>query len=167
MAYTGANSVGEQIMQLIMAALNAPSDKPRTTVRNRVNPVSMDSPDAGETPASGAAPGLTQFLLYAVRETVDRQSNQSFQRERTVRIEIVVAGAPPLDAAADPLYLWIVQTLMSDTALWQSITNLEEVQTLWETESSYEDASVCAVEFKVTYLTTIDPAVPRMAPLGS
>jgi hypothetical protein len=155
-----ATSVGETIMQLIAAALNAPGDKPRTTVRQRTNPINLENEDGSS--------GLDEFLLYAVKETSEYLSHSlTCRRERHVRIEIPVAGSPPLDSAADPLCVYIVQTLLSDVNLWRGISLLEELGQIWETDSSYVDASVCVLELKITYVTTLDPAVAAMSSAGS
>jgi hypothetical protein len=49
----------------------------------------------------------------------------------------------------------------------QSISLLEEVGLIWETVNSYVDASVCALELKITYVTTLDPATAAMQSSGS
>jgi hypothetical protein len=140
-----ATSVGEQIVQAIVDALNAPSDTPCVAYRNRVDPFS-----GVELPACG---------VFAVEETATRESMHLMKRTRTVRLELVLQGAPPLDSAADPLYVWAVQTLFASDTLAPLIRRLSEAHIVWETEASYDDACVCALDFAVEFTTTNDPTV--------
>jgi hypothetical protein len=142
-------SSGEAIMQAIMDTLNAPTDKPLPTVRNRPRPIAVEYADGTS--------GIDAFLLYAVKEMSERKSTNLVLRQRTIRIEIPVAGPPPLDQAADPLYLFIVNTLFNSPAVMSLCNWLEERGLVWETESSYEDASVCLLELEFAYITTTDP----------
>lgn len=152
-------SVRERIVATMVQALNAPAGKPLPTVRQRPRPIAEEHQD-GQS-------GIDSLLLYSIKETANRESANVVQRECSVRIEIPVAGTPPLDSATDPLYLFIVNTLYSDASMkalcfengQQKVFWLEEVGLLWETISSYEDVSVCVLELKFVFATTTDPSV--------
>jgi hypothetical protein len=157
------HSVGEQIVAKIAELLNAPADKPLLTVRQRPCPLSAEDYDDGTK-------GIDAFLLYALKESSQRESLNRVLRERNIRIEIPVSGPPPLDEVADPLYLFIVNALFTDDAQsalasvgmadgTQGKFWMEEVGLIWETVSSYVDMSVCVLELKFTFATTTDPSV--------
>lgn len=157
-------SVGEQIVAKMVELLNAPDNKPKETVRQRPQPITSEYPD-GES-------GLDAFLLYSLKEDSQKLSPNLVERTRHVRIEIPVSGPPPLDAAADEFYLFVIRALFNNSAMDQlrkvNIADgatatprfsLEEVGLIWETISTYVDMSVCALELKFVFATTIDPSV--------
>jgi hypothetical protein len=150
------HSVGEQLVAKMVELLNAPDDKPMPTLRQDPHPIAVENPDRSS--------GLNGFLLYSVKEVPQRLSPGVIQRTRHVRVEIPVSGPPPLDAASDPLYLFVIHTLFSRAAYNALRTGrqefaIEEVGLIWETISSYEDTSVCALELKFSFATTTDPSV--------
>lgn len=145
-------SAGERIIAAIADALNAASGKPMPTVRQRPRPIAVENADD--------TIGIDAFLLYRVKEEAN-ELETIVERKCSFRIEIPVAGPPPLDAAADPLYVFIITTLFSPETLTalaiedgqQKVFFIEEVGLIWETVSTYVDASVCALEMKFTYAT--------------
>lgn len=140
-------SVGEDIVEAIADALNAPAGKPCTTWRTRVEALSEEH----ELPA---------FIVYAVNEQVETASRDVAKRTRTVRLECLVAGEAPADALIDPLYVFAVKTLFADAALWAQIRGLAESQIKWDTESGYQDLAIAQVDFDVVFATKrTDPTV--------
>jgi hypothetical protein len=83
-------SKGEQLMQAILAALNAGTPL-ATTFRSRT-----DAFDRKEFPAR---------VLYAAEETVKVMAAHTRLRMRKVRIEHLQSGDAPADGLIDPL-LW-------------------------------------------------------------
>jgi hypothetical protein len=152
-------SARERILETIVTALNAPAEKPLPTVRQRPRPLAVENPDGTS--------GIDAMLLYALKEEANEYETR-VERKCSFRIEIPVAGPPPLDQAADPLYLFIVQTLFKPETLTalamedgiQKVFFIEEVGLIWETVSTYVDASVCALEMKFTYAT--NPTDPTL-----
>jgi hypothetical protein len=140
-----ADSQGELIMKAILAALNAPSNKPATTYRARIDAIS-----ARELPA---------FVLYALPENVEVAAASTRRRIRKVRLEAHVAGAPPIDSVVDPLYVYAVNTLLADSGLAGLVKGFYESAITWETEPSYEDRCLAAIDFEAHYTTTNDPTV--------
>lgn len=136
-------SVGEQLVQAMSDALNAPSGKPCTCFRTRI-----DALATAELPA---------FVIYAVHEKPVMKGPSTKLRTRTVRLEAMVAGEPPADSLVDPLYVYAINTLLADTNLRQYIRRLEESQIQWETEASYQDACIAAIDFEAVFVTSNDP----------
>lgn len=137
-------SIGEQIVQAMADVLNAPTDKPCVCYRTRIDALS-----AKELPA---------FVLFAIREQPETKGPNTRLRRRTIRLEAMVAGEPPADALTDPLYVFAVNTLLAADRLRQYIRRLEESQIQWETEASYQDACIAAIDFEVVFVTTNDPS---------
>lgn len=142
------DSVGEAIVKAVAAALNAPGNKPATTYRTRV-----DAINSGELPA---------FVLFAVEESSQRVSQNVRYRTRTLRLEAHVAGVPPADSLTDPLYVFAINTLYADAALFALIRQLDETRVQWEGMPSYEDRAVAAIDFDVVFSTFIDPTVQQV-----
>lgn len=138
-------SVGEQLVQAMCNALNAPASPPCTTFRTRID--------------AFATQELPAMVIFAIKETPEVKSANTVLRTRTVRLEILVAGEPPADSNIDPLYTYAVQTLQADMTLAPLIRKLKEASIQWETEASYQDATVAAVDFDVVFVTTQDPTV--------
>ena len=138
-------SVGEQIILKMIAVLNAPVNKPGVTHRSRVH--------------AFATRELPAFVLYNLKEPVERISREQVTRTRRVRLECLVASPPPADAALDPLYVYAVETLLADSALAAMLRQLAEAEIVWDVESGYQDVAVAGIEFEVEYSTTTDPAV--------
>jgi len=143
-----ALSAGEQIVQAMVNALNAPSPKPCTTYRSRVDAFNQ--------------PELPAMVLYASKETAEVLSHRTavsggrMRRKRKVRLEAVVAGNPPADQALDPLYVFAVQTLQADAALQALVRQLYDSDLEWETEASTQDTALALVEFEAVYITPVD-----------
>jgi hypothetical protein len=135
------SSIRETIVQAICDALNAPSVKPCTTWRTRV-----DAFGAEELPA---------MVIFALSEAVESQSTNTDLRTCTIRVEIMVKGEAPADALIDPLYVYLFATLdAADVALGsQGIRRMQETRVQFETESSYQDVTIAAVDFNVVYAT--------------
>lgn len=148
-------SIREQIVAAFCAALNAPAGKPCTTFRTRV-----DAFSAAELPA---------MVVFALKEMVTTESSNTVLRKLTLRVEILVEGEPPADALIDPLYLFILSTLNSDSPMYLDnvavgIRRIEEMSIQFETEASYQDATVAIVDFDVVFATRAgDPTVKVMA----
>jgi hypothetical protein len=147
-------SIREQIVAAFCAALNAPAGKPCTTYRTRVDAFSVK-----ELPA---------MVVFAVKEAVTTESSNTVLRKLTLRVEILVEGEPPADLLIDPLYLFILSTLDSDSPKYLDcpavgIRRIEELSTQFETEASYQDATVAIVDFDVVFATRAgDPTVKVM-----
>jgi hypothetical protein len=135
-------SVGEQIMQALVTAMNASPQKPATTTRARA-----DAYSEAELPA---------YVLYATEEAAQIQSPNILLRKRRVRLEILVAGQPPIDAAVDPLFVYAVQTIVQDEATQAFTRKISQVQMAWEIQPGAQDLGVAAVDFDVTYVTAAD-----------
>lgn len=134
----------------MVTALNAPSNKPCTTQRSRIDAVATS-----EFPA---------FVLYSVNERVALKGPNTAMRTRTVRLEIMVQGQPPADVQCDPLYVYAVQALKADATLTAPVTGLtrylRESQVQWEVEPSYQDVALALVDFEFEYVTQAnDPTV--------
>lgn len=145
-------SIGEQIVQAMADALNAPENKPAKTWRTRI-----DAIGSGELPA---------FVLYALTDDPNREGPNTVLHTRTVRLECMVEGEPPADALTDPLYVFAVQTLFAwgddETGYGANVRGLEEARVQWETEKSYADRCIAVVDFKVVFVTkATDPTVTR------
>lgn len=142
------SSVRETIVQALCDALNAPSVKPCKTWRTRV-----DAFGSSELPA---------MVVFALSETVESNSTNTDLRTCTVRVEILVQGEPPADSLIDPLYVYLFATLdAADAALGgHGIRRLQETRVQFETDPSYQDVTVAAVDFNVVYATRFgDPTV--------
>lgn len=136
-------SVGENITQAIVDALNAGDPKPATAFRTRVDALSTK-----ELPA---------FIVYAVKERVEKRSENVKLRTRTVRVEAMVAGEAPADALVDPLYVYAVNTLLASNTVAALLRRIEESTIQWENEASYQDATIAFVDFEVEFPTMNDP----------
>jgi hypothetical protein len=136
-------SRGEQIMEAIAAALNAPSNKPAPTYRENIDAL--------------ASADLPAFCLYALPETVGVAGAKTRLRKRKVRVEVHVGGVPPIDAVADPLYVFAVNTILGDATLQGLVKGVYESGLQWETAQSYEDRCLVAIDFEVHYTTGEDP----------
>jgi hypothetical protein len=102
------------------------------------------------------------MLLYTKAEQSKRVSANRVKRERTIALEIPIAGTAddgPLDAAADPRYVFAVNTLFADPTFGGLCLWLEEVSVNWEVASDYLDIAVTLLELKVVFETTVDPSV--------
>ncbi|ABF42170.1 hypothetical protein Acid345_3169 [Candidatus Koribacter versatilis Ellin345] len=140
-------SIGEQIVVQMVAALNAPGDKPCTAIRGQVDPVAI-----------GQLPGI---FLYSQKEAQTLESNATGRRIRTVRVLLIAEGVSPADSLIDPLYQFVVTTLRAaassdDNALGVLLKQIYDTSILWETEASYEDRCVAAVDFDVHFITELD-----------
>ena len=139
-------SAGEQLMQAMVAALNAPDPKPCKCYRTRI-----DALTAAELPA---------FVLYAVEEVAQTRGPNTKLRTRTVRLECMVEGEPPADSLIDPLYVYAIQALQGDAAFEGLLRKLDEARIQWQTEASYQDASVALIDFELVFVTSLtDPTV--------
>lgn len=140
-------SIGEQIVQQMVAALNAPVGKPCATVRGQVDPV--------------AAPQLPCIFVYCLKESQELRSNATGRRIRTVRLLLIVEGNSPADALLDPLYMFAVTTLRAAASsdsnpLGMLLKQLYDSGIEWYAEASYEDRSVATVDFEVHFVTSLD-----------
>lgn len=135
------SSVREVIVQALCDALNAPSVKPCVTWRTRV-----DAFGSSELPA---------MVVFALAEDVASQSTSTDLRTCTIRVEILVTGLPPADALIDPLYVYLFETLdAAGVALGSlGIRRMQEMKLQFETDPSYEDVTLAAVDFQVVYAT--------------
>jgi hypothetical protein len=138
-------SVGEQLVQAMSDALNNGTSPPCTCFRTRID--------------AFATKELPAFVIYAVHEKPETRGPGTKLRKRTVRLEAMVAGEPPADSLVDPLYVYAINTLLADANLRQYIRRLEESQVQWETEASYQDACIAAIDFEIAFVTTNDPTV--------
>lgn len=142
-----ATSIGEQIVQQMVIALNAPTVKPCVTVRGQVDPVALLQ-----------LPGI---FVYSQPEMTELRSNATGRRIRKVRLLLIAEGASPADALIDPLYMFAVTTLRQAASsdanpLGVLLKQLFDVGIQWETEASYQDRCVAAVDFEVHYVTQLD-----------
>lgn len=144
-------SVGEQLVQAMCNALNAPVTKPCTTYRSRV-----DFLASSELPA---------MVIFAIRDDASERSNATTLHRRTVRVEMVVEGEPPADVAIDALYVYVVQTL-SNSSVWDpaslGIRRLEEKGIQMETEASYSDATAAVLDFEIVYVAKADDPTTKV-----
>ena len=139
------SSIGEQIILKMIAVLNAPVPKPAMCWRSRVE--------------AFASRELPAFVLYNLKEPVERISRDQLARTRRVRLECLVASPPPADAAVDPLYVFAIQMLLADPTLGGMVRSVAEAEIVWDVESGYQQVAVAGIEFEVEYSTTLDPTV--------
>lgn len=135
-------SIGEQIVAAMVAALNASPSKPATCYRSRVD--------------AFAAPELPAMVLYNVRERIIRKSQHNAYRQRTVRLEVLCAGPPPVDALIDPLFIYATQALWNDPSFGGLDLGLEPVAAIWEEAPGYPDVAMAAFDFDFIYVTKLD-----------
>ena len=139
-------SAGEQIVQAMVNALNAPSPKPCTFYRTRIDALASEELPAG--------------VLYSGEEESVPKTNTLMERTRKVNLELAVEGPPPADALLDALYVYAVQTLQADPTLGPLVRLLWDGRMQWDTEASIADVSVALVQFSVRYYTALqDPTV--------
>lgn len=135
-------SVGEQLVQAICDLLNSPASKPCSTYRSRIDAFSKE-----ELPA---------MVVFAVKDDAETLSNVTVLHSRTVRIEMIVEGEPPADAALDALYVYVLKTL-DDDSIWNpsslGIRRLQEKGMQMETEASYQDACAAVLDFEIVFAT--------------
>jgi hypothetical protein len=134
-----ADSIREQILKAFITALNAPSNKPATASRSRVDALS-----SGELPA---------FVVRARDEDAARRGPTASLRSLRVRVESHVEGAAPADSLLDPLLVYVVQTVYADTGIAALIREIDETHIDWEAESGYAEVATAAQDFTVTFAT--------------
>jgi len=142
------SSIREQIVVAFVAALNAPEAKPCVFSRTRV-----DMFAAAELPGG---------VVYAMQDDSDERGADVNLHKARVRVEIVVAGEAPADALIDPIYVYVVNTVMAnESAVWAvpGLKQLKEIRTQFESEASYQDSTMAFVEFEAIFATMTDPTV--------
>jgi hypothetical protein len=140
-----AASVRDQVIAAVVAALNAPADKPCLTYRTRV--------------AAFSAAELPAMVVYPVTEDITRASQNVVKRDLSLRVEVHVEGEPPQDAAIDPLLSYVVKTLYADPTLDGLIKFLGEDKVQWSFDPSDVGSSFAALDLQVVYTSaTTDPA---------
>lgn len=143
-----AKSIGEQIMEAMLAALNAPSVKPARTSRSRVDPL-----NTVELPA---------FVLFAQGESITAAGGSTRRHIRKVRLEAMVEGVEPADVLLDPLYVYAVNTLLADPTFGGLAKGCYESAIEWGQSASYQNACVALIDFEVHWTTTNDPSAPGL-----
>jgi hypothetical protein len=138
-------SVREQILATMTAELNAAPGKPGVTFRSRVD-------------AATKREGVV-LVLYPIVEEVQRESATRKLRRLKVRVEAMTQADAPADSALDVVTSFVVNTLMGSDAVGAFLKCLDESRVQFATEESLGDATIAAVEFEATYLTTNDPTV--------
>lgn len=141
-------SVRERILAQLMVAMNAGAEKPGPTYRTR-----MEAFAAAELPA---------YVLFALDSSPDRKGPGTTYHQLQVRLECLMRGEAPMDAALDPMLVYAVQAMFAACEALGSVKGLEEAQTQWEIESAYENVALATVDFRVTFATAMnDPTTER------
>lgn len=135
------SSVREQIVTAFVDALKIGANRPGPIFRSRAESLS-------------ARDELPAFVVYPVEENCEDAGSTVAMRELTVRVECLVAGMPPQDAALDPLLIYAVKTVFADGNLASRLFHLQEKRTAWSFEKSYEGVAAAELDFLVTYATT-------------
>lgn len=138
-------SVREQIAAAVLTALNAPEGKPCTFYRTRVDVFN--------------APELPGGVVYVLNDDVSDRSGSVNLHNARIRVEVIVAGEAPADSLIDPIYVYVVNTLMADEPLGEKLKKLQEVRTQFESEASYQDSTMAFIEFEAVFATRTDPTV--------
>jgi len=142
-------SVREQIIAYVVAKLGE-SGKPAglTVHRFRTRPIDRDSLPAQVVYPAGRDGGIA--------EAVSEYSGEGdVSRELTLRVESRVAGDAP-DTLIDPLYVWAVKQIMSDTTLGGLALGVREEASSFDADEREVPVGACATDFVVTYSTEFD-----------
>ena len=134
-------SIREQIVTAFVDALKLGTNRPGPVYRSRAEPLS-------------ARDQLPAFAVYLIEEDCSDQGSTIILRQLTLRVECLVAGLPPQDAALDPLLTYAVKTVFADANLAARLFHLEEKHTDWSFQSSYEGVAGASLDFLVTFATT-------------
>lgn len=154
------SSVGERIVEAVLTALNDGTDAPCKFFRTR-----QDAFHSKELPA-GVVFALAEDTKRRGEDSIDplrttyRQLPDAAVRERKIRLELHIAGEPPIDAAADPIYVYAVKTLHANLGLQGLIRGLAESSVQWETDASYDDRCLAAIDLRFVFATkATDPTI--------
>lgn len=149
-----STSIREQIVEAIVAALEAPGGPPNLTVhRFRARPLTQDM--------------LPAQVVYVVEERSVVAGNVSFttptalsgaftgdltEHQLMVRVETRVAGDPP-DVALEPFVVWATQQVLKDPSFGALAINTTEYDTKWTAEEANQVYGAAMQEFVIQYFS--------------
>jgi len=141
-------SVRERILSALVVAMNAGAEKPGPAYRTRVE--------------AFASTELPAYVVFAMESTPDRKGPKTTYHELMVRLECLMAGEAPMDAALDPMLVYAVQAMFAACEALGSVKGLQEAQIQWEVEPAYENVAIATADFRVTFATVFnDPTTEK------
>ncbi len=150
-------SIRERILQQLVVAMNAGVEKPGPTYRTRAEALSGGGGGAEDTTGE-----LPAYVLFALDSTPERKSPTTTYHQLTFRLECLMAGEPPMDAALDPMLVYAAQTLFTACEALGMVKGLEEAQIQWEVEPAYDNVAIATADFRVEFATAAnDPTTEK------
>ncbi len=152
-----ALSIRERILLALVGAMNAGAEKPGPTYRTRAEALSGGGGGAEDTTSE-----LPAYVLFALESTPERKSPSTTFHQLTFRLECLMAGEPPMDAALDPMLVYAVQAVFAACEGLGMVKGLEEGQIQWEIEAAYDNVAIATADFRVEFATAFnDPATEK------
>lgn len=147
-------SIREQIMVLLMAALNAGgagSPAGLTVHRERTRPIEIDSLPAILVYADDDVPKPLGQQIYAAPLT---------ERQFSLALECRAQGTSSIspDAALDPILVWAAITVLSNERFGGLASGVEEGRTVWSSREGDVAVAAAKLSFTIKYRTSrLDP----------
>jgi len=147
------SSIREQIMVLLVAALNSGSSgiTGLTVHRERTRPIEIDS--------------LPAILIYADDDVPKPLGGQNYaapltERQFSLALECRAQGSSSVspDEALDPVLMWAAKTVLANERFGDLASGAEEGRTVWNSREGDVPVASAKLSFTIKYRTSrLDP----------